>query len=199
VLLPQIATADLPHRQLLAGWRINHDRYLKPMATELVSGAWRDAAEMTDYRSERFTDMLVERATWTVDAPLQKIDETIVAGPDYIWFRFWLMGHQQVVDRYFSAERQAVGMLAPISGPFLVTERTITSVNLLLALWLQNDGRITVLNEAEFDVAVAAQIIAQEQAEYAEQRIRELTLDVSQNLFPPAMVRNFILKDSEET
>ncbi len=169
------------------------------MTIEYKSGEWQNAEQMTDYRSERFTDMLVERATWTQTAPTRTIDGTEVAAPDYIWFRFWLLGQQQIVEKYFDAERQLVGMYAPVSAPFQVTEKTIASVSLALALWLQEDGRITVLNEAEFDAAIAAQVFTPKDAAFAEQRIRELMLDIGQNLFPPAMVRNFILKGPEES
>ncbi len=169
------------------------------MTIEYTSGEWQNVEQMTDYRSERFTDMLVERATWTQTAPTHTIDGIKVAAPDYIWFRFWLLGQQQIVEKYFDADRHLVGMYAPISTPFLPTEKTISSVSLALALWLQEDGRITVLNEAEFDAAIAAQVVSPVEATYAEHRIRELMLDIGQNLFPPAMVRNFILKGPEES
>ncbi len=169
------------------------------MTFEYTSGEWHNVEQMTDYRSERFTDMLVERATWTQSASAAMIDGAIIAAPDFIWFRFWLLSQQQIVEKYFDADRQLVGMYAPISGPFQLNEQAIASTSLVLALWLQDDGRITVLNEAEFDSAIAAQILPAEAAAYAEQRIRGLMLDIGQNLFPPAMVRNFILKGPEES
>jgi predicted RNA-binding protein associated with RNAse of E/G family len=78
--------------------------------------------------------------------------------------------------------------------PFQVHERYISTTDLLLALWLDLDGRITVLNEPEFDAAVASGELDPDESEQAEARIRELTLGMSQKLFPPAMVRRFILK-----
>ena len=153
---------------------------------------------MEDYRSERFSDMFVERATWTEEAPVVQIGDVTVAAPGYIWFRFWLMDVDQVVEKYFSDDRQPVGIHVPICMPLEAYDRYIATTNLTLALWLDLDGRITVLNEPDFDVAVAQGELKTEQSEHAEFRIRDLMLGINQKLFPPVMVRRFILKREGE-
>ncbi len=164
------------------------------MPREINSGSWKSAELMEDYRAERFNDMYVERATWTAEAPEVKIGDVTVVAPGYIWFRFWLLDADQVVEKYFSADRQPVGLYTPICMPFQVHERYLSTTDLVLALWLDLDGRITVLNEPEFDAAVASGELSPAESELAETRIREFTLGMSQKLFPPAMVRRFILK-----
>ena len=43
-------------------------------STEIITnGAWQSVAQMTDYRAEWFSEMLVERATWSADAEEQFI------------------------------------------------------------------------------------------------------------------------------
>jgi predicted RNA-binding protein associated with RNAse of E/G family len=164
------------------------------MLPDFVKGEWRSAAYMTDYRSERFSDMLAERATWDAAAPVTHLDGSIIAAPGYIWFRFWLLERQQIVEKYFDAARRSVGIYVPITLPFRLADQVMSAADLSLGLWLTEDGRITVFNEAEFDAGTAGGAIDAAAAAHAEQRIRELTIEIGQNLFPPAMVRNFTLQ-----
>ena len=168
------------------------------MPREITSGSWQANQLMDDYRSERFSDMFVERATWTEDAPTVHIGDATVVAPGYIWFRFWLMEVDQVVEKYFCADRQPVGIHVPICMPLEAHDDHIATADLTLALWLDLDGRITVLNEPDFDTAVAEGDLSEAESEHAEFRIRDLTLGINQKLFPPAMVRRFILKREGE-
>lgn len=164
-------------------------------STEIITnGAWQSVAQMTDYRAEWFSEMLVERATWSPDAAEQFIGDQMIVQPGAVWLRFWLLESELMVEKYFDATGQPLGFYVPISMPLQRRVSTLRIITLVLALWIQPDERVTVLHEAEFDQAVAAGVITPVEAEQAEQRIRELTLFVVQKRFPPAMVRNFTIK-----
>ena len=166
---------------------------------EIESGVWQTSPHMVDYRVEWPGDMLVERATWTADAParplLTQSDgllETARAG--YIWFRFWLPDDEQLVERYFDSSGEPLGTYIPICMPLERRGQSFATRELLLALWISADGdRVTVLNEDAFDAAVEAGALTPVESERAELRIRELTSAVVQKLFPPALVRNFTI------
>ena len=168
------------------------------MPKEITSGSWQSDPLMDDYRSERFTDMFVERATWTEGASTVQIGDVTIAAPGYIWFRFWLLDVDQVVEKYFADDRQPVGIYVPTCMPLEARDDCIAEADLVRALWLDLDGRITVLHEGRFDSAVAEGELTSAESEHAELRIRDLTLGASQKLFPPAMVRRFILKSEGE-
>ena len=164
-------------------------------STEIITnGAWQSVAQMTDYRAEWFSEMLVERATWSPDAAEQFIGDQMIVQPGAVWLRFWLLESELMVEKYFDATGQPLGFYVPICMPLQRRVSTLRIITLVLALWIQPDERVTVLHEAEFDQAVAAGVITPVEAEQAEQRIRELTLFVVQKRFPPAMVRNFTIK-----
>ncbi|CAN5444612.1 hypothetical protein BH10CHL1_BH10CHL1_43820 [soil metagenome] len=160
----------------------------------ITNGVWETAPYMADYRAEWFSEMLVERVTWSPLAPLRWIGDHVIAGPGYVWFRFWLLENEIMVEKYFDAAGQVVGFYAAIGMPIQRRVSTLQLRTLILALWLKPDERVTVLHEDEFDQAVAAGTITPVEAEQAEFRIRELTLAIVQKRFPPAMVRNFTIK-----
>lgn len=163
------------------------------MSKYLVPGAWRKDEYRIDYRIERLSDMLIERATWRDDAPARQIGDFTVAAPGYIWFRFWLLRGEKVVEKYFKDDGQAVGMYVPICMPFFDNAHGLKTSTLILALWLARDGQVTVLNEAEFEGGAVSGAISPDEVIEAEERIRALTLETAQNLFPPAIIRNFAL------
>jgi len=185
----------------------------------IVNGAWQSAPHMIDYRAEWFSEMLVERATWSSTAPVLHLGEQslgeqslgkqvsskqsvngrgiggqVIAQPGNVWFRFWLLESELMLEKYFNAAGQVLGFYAPISLPLQRRTDTLRLITLVLGLWLQPDDRVTVLGEAEFDQAVITGAITPVEAEQAELRIRELTLAVAQKRFPPAMVRNFSIR-----
>jgi predicted RNA-binding protein associated with RNAse of E/G family len=91
---------------------------------------------------------------------------------------------------------RALGMYVRIALARHSRGRGLRAVDLLLGLWITEDARVTVLNEVEFEKAVAEGIIAPVEAEHAEQQIRELTTAIAQKRYPPALVRNLTLVDS---
>ena len=172
--------------------------FVEAMTRELVPGDWRTDEHRTDYRVERLSDLLVERATWRESAPVRHICGTTVSAPGYIWFRFWLLRDGNVVEKYFDDEGRPVGMYAPVSMPFSAGEDGLGTIDLTLALWVANDGQVIVLNEDKFDHDVRNDFITPAQAAVAEDRIREMTLETARGQFPPPIIRNFELGSEQE-
>ena len=71
--------------------------------------------------------------------------------------------------------------------------RGFSMLDLLLGLWITEEGRVTVQNEESFDRAVRRGEMTPVEAEQAELLIRELTTSTAQKRFPPPFVRNFTL------
>lgn len=165
----------------------------------IESGEWQFDETLLDYRAEWPGNMLVERATWgpntrtVTTAKLQGYEPSIIAAPNYIWFRFWLSEDDQIVERYFAPHGEPVGTFLPITMELQKQGRSFQTVALILGLWIAEDGRVTVLNEPEFDAAVASGQVNPVESERAELRIRALTGAIAQKRFPPALVRNFTI------
>lgn len=159
----------------------------------ILSGEWKTAPQLSDYRAEFVGDMLVERATWRADAPRRLLAGAQIAGPGYVWVRFWLVEREQVVEKYFDPAGRPLGFYVPVCMPFDRTRKPFAAAGLLLGLWLEQGGRLTVLDEEQFEQAVRRGRLSPLEAETAELRIRGLTAEIAQKRFPPALVRNFLL------
>ncbi len=157
----------------------------------ISSGAWQRIPHMTDYRSELLDDLLVERANWDSAAPLLHVADRAAAGPGYVWFRFWFAEGEQMIEKYFDPQRKAIGYYMPITTTWRRKDTLWSASNLVLALWLDVTGRMTVLNEQEFEQEISNNILPVDAADHAERRVRRLTLSISQKRFPPPLVRNF--------
>jgi predicted RNA-binding protein associated with RNAse of E/G family len=155
------------------------------------SGEWRSHPQMTDYRSEWLSDLLVERATWRHDADIYKLGGIEVARPQGIWFRFWLPEQQQLVDKYFNEDGSTIGLYMPITDPIQRGSKGSTATHLVLGVWLTPQGHMTVIGEELFDAAVKAGLISKQRAIHAETRIRELNAEISKERMPPTLIRNF--------
>ena len=157
----------------------------------ILNGEWQRAVELTDYRTETLTNMVVERATWAPDALERLIGDTVIARAGYVCLRFWLFDDEALVEKYYDAQGQTIGYYIPVSMPLKRRNDGIQAFSLLLALWLQPDDRITVLHEEPFELAVTNGEITPVEAEHAEYQIRELTSAMVRKHYPPALVRNF--------
>ncbi len=164
--------------------------------TFISSGAWQNVPDMTDYRTEWLTGMLVERATWQAAAPEQRIGNTVVGAPGYVWFRFWLQESEQIVEKYFDPARKAVGYYAPICASWRRRDTRLIAPSLLLGLWLDNKDRLTVMFEDLFDTAALSGDLTPVEVEHAEHRIRELNFAINRKKWPPAMVKTLQLNDA---
>lgn len=161
----------------------------------LVSGEWQQDRNLTDYRAEWLSNVLVERATWQADAPVRRLAEVVadieIAGPGYVWLRFWLRDEDQVVEKYFDADGKVIGFFVPVCMPFRQEGNHLESRTLALALWHDTEGRLTILGERDFEVGSREHVFAPIEMEHAEHRIRALTLGILNRSFPPGLVRNF--------
>lgn len=161
--------------------------------TYISSGAWQSVPDMTDYRTEWLTGMLVERATWLPGAPEQRIGNTTVGAPGFVWFRFWLQETEQIVEKYFDTDKKAVGYYAPICAAWRRRETRLIAPSLLLGLWLDANNRLTVMFEDLFDRASHSGDLTPVEVEHGEHRIRELTYAINRQKWPPTMVKNLEL------
>ena len=165
----------------------------QPLFQPFTSGDWSEHAAMTDYRAEWFNSLLVERAAWTAQAPTVELLDTVIGGPGFVWFRFWLPDLDQLVEKYFNAEGNAIGVYLPVCRPLEREDSAYSTSDLILAIWYNADKRVSVLREDEFDEGVRRQFLSSEEAERAEIRIRELTAAIFREEFPPPLVRNFAI------
>ena len=168
--------------------------FVEIMHRDMKPGQWRAVDHMVDYRVERLSEMLIERATWDDSAPSQVLCGTEIAAPGYVWFRFWVLKTEQLVQKYFDESGKVVGMYAPVSMPFVAGDDGLVATDLTLGLWILTDGHVMVLNEPEYEAAVRSGLITTDEAKEAEQRIREMTLATARGEFPPAIIRNFELE-----
>lgn len=162
-------------------------------SSTFASGVWQQAPYMVDYRSELLDDLLVERASWDRNAPEQRIAGQLIAATGFVWFRFWFAEGEQLIEKYFDTQRKPVGYFMPISTTWRRRDTHWSATDLILGLWLDVAGHMTVLNEDRFEQAVVNQSISATDVEHAEQRLRRLTLSISQRRFPPPLVRNFAI------
>jgi len=156
----------------------------------IASGEWSQSPEMLDYRSEWLSDLLVERATCADTIHSRQLGQVTVSAPGFVWFRFWLAEGEYILEKYFDTDGQPLGIYARIGMAVPHKGRGFSTLNLLLGLWITEEGRVTVLNEPEFDQAVASGEFSPVEAEHAEQQIREVTLAIAAGRFPPPIVRN---------
>jgi predicted RNA-binding protein associated with RNAse of E/G family len=168
---------------------------MRQALAQISSGEWQQNPHLTEYRSQLLDKMFVERGRWRASAPTHRLGNIVIMDPGYVWVRFWLLDGEEVVEKYFDRERNLIGFFVPICMPVQRRGASFVARTLLLGLWLQADGRLTVLGESSFEAAAASGELAPVEVEHAEFRIRALTLEINQKRYPPGMVRTFGLAD----
>jgi predicted RNA-binding protein associated with RNAse of E/G family len=158
---------------------------------EIRSGEFGDATVIQDYRFERLGEVFVERVIWGISAPPQRRGEVVVSGPGYVWFRFWLLAHDQVLERYYGEQGQLIGTQIDVCMPPTGDESGWRVRDLYLDIWVTPDGRVTLSGEASFDQAAQQGWLSQQEVEYAEEHVRRLTAGIAQGRFPPPIVRRW--------
>jgi predicted RNA-binding protein associated with RNAse of E/G family len=160
-------------------------------STEIRSGAFDDALAIRDYRFERLGDVYVERVIWgSLVSPLRRAG-VVVAGPGYVWFRFWMLSYSQVVERYYSVSGQPLGTQIDVCMPPVCDDRGYLARDLHLDIWIAPEGHVTLYGESSFDQAVRQGQLSPEEAAYAEEHVRRLTTAIAQGRFPPPIVRRW--------
>lgn len=182
---------------------------ISPGGAHLIySGQWQTLPAAHGYYAAMLGDIVAERLVWGRQAPTIQMGNLTIAGPGYIWFRFWLTSDLQVVEKYFDAQGQALGTQIDVCmppgelphglrvGPFASAEKRIdgySATDLLLDIWIAADGRVTVRNETAFEQAARNGALTAGEVHWAETRVRKLTSAIAQNRFPPALIRNWQL------
>ena len=164
--------------------------------TEIRSGDFGDAVVVQDYRFERLGEVLVERVIWGALAAPQPRGDVAVAGPGYVWFRFWALSHNQVLERYYGEQGQLIGTQIDVCMPPIGEERGWRAKDLHLDIWVTPDGRVTLSGETRFDQAVQQGQLSLQEAVYAEEHVRRLTAGIALGRFPPPLVRRWQIDPS---
>jgi predicted RNA-binding protein associated with RNAse of E/G family len=157
---------------------------------EIRSGSFADPAVVSDYRAEAIGDVLVERVIWGEGASEQRYGR-VLAAPGFIWFRFWLPRLEQIVERYYFPDGQLIGSQIDVCMPVLCDESGCRARDLILDLWLDPDGRVTLHNEEAFEEAAREGSLSPDEVKHAELHLRVLTAGIAQTRFPPPLVRNW--------
>ena len=160
---------------------------------QIKSGHLGDPAATYGYRIERLGDVVVERAIWAELSAPRHLSGVVAADSGYIWFRFWLLSAGQVVERYFTADGTPVGTQIDLCAPIVCDEGGCSAIDLVLDIWIDSIGRVTIHNEEAFEAAAVSGELSIEQAEHAETHLRELTAAIARGRFPPPLVRNWQL------
>lgn len=167
---------------------------LTPALRTIQSGEWRDDPHIADYRAEWLSGLLVERVRWREEADPRLLEGVQVGEPAGVWFRFWLPEPRQIVEKYFNAAGETIGIYMPVSDPIQLQGEQYTTLHLLLGLWLAPSGRLTVVGEDRFEDAIEQAQLSDEQVRWAEARIREITADIHRDRLPPPLIRNFSIE-----
>ena len=167
--------------------------HLDDEPTHIRSGHFGDPAATIGYRFERLGEVFVERIIWAdLPAPRRRAG-VVVADTGYVWYRFWLLPEGQVVERYFASSGVPIGTLIDLCAPIAWNETGCSALDLLLEVWIDEGGRVTVHNEDRFEKAVVGGALSAVQAELAEAHLRGLTAAIARGRFPPPLVRNWQL------
>jgi predicted RNA-binding protein associated with RNAse of E/G family len=161
------------------------------IAGEIRSGEFGDAEIVQGYRFERLGEVLVERVIWGVLAAPRRYGDVVVAGPGYVWFRFWALSHNQVLERYYGEQGQLIGTQIDVCMPPICDERGWRAKDLHLDIWMSPDGRVTLYGETSFGEAAQQGQLSPQEVEYAEEHVRRLTAGIAQGRFPPPIVRRW--------
>ncbi len=160
---------------------------------QIRSGHLGDPAATYGYRFERLGDVAVERVIWAELPAPRHLAGVVVADTGYVWYRFWLFPESQVVERYFAADGAPVGTQIDLCGPIVWADDGCSAADLVLDIWIDSGGRVTIHNEDSFEEAVVLGTLNSEQAELAEAHLRGLTAAIARGRFPPPLVRNWQL------
>jgi predicted RNA-binding protein associated with RNAse of E/G family len=158
------------------------------------SEEWAQVPGALDYTSVVLDEVLVERLVWqrgTDKLPLQLAGTRLPLGSGHIWFRFWFPAQGQLVEKYFDAQGQCLGMKIEICAALQIEGGVWTTPNLFLGVWIAPDGSVSVIKESAFEDAVAKERLSTAEAQEAEREIRRLTAGVARGRFPPPLVRNW--------
>lgn len=155
------------------------------------SGDWARWQAVRDYRSVYLGQVLVERLVWNHDPGDVRPKRRELAREGYVWFRFWLFDHGQVIERYYDSQGRLLGTHLDLCTPPKREGELWYATGLLLEIWIAPDGQVVVRNEPAFERAQRQGLLTAADAIQADRRCRELTAAIAKGRFPPALVRNW--------
>jgi uncharacterized protein len=173
--------------------RAEYMEHLDDESTQIRSGRFGDPAATYGYRFERLGEVFVERIIWAELPAPRRLAGLVVADTGYVWYRYWLLPESQVVERYFTAEGVPIGTQIDLCAPIAWDDAGCSALDLLLDIWIDAGGRVTLHNEDRFEKAVVWGALSSAQADVAEAHLRELTAAIARGRFPPPLVRNWQL------
>ena len=133
----------------------------------------------------------------TVDLPMT-IEEQIVleTGSPIVWFTFPGAWHD--IGSFHRADGTFTGFYANVITPVKIEENTWHTTDLYLDLWLSPSGDARLLDEDEFEEAVAQGCIDQPTAHRAREEAENLLDGARQGEWPPPIVKEWTLPQAQE-
>jgi predicted RNA-binding protein associated with RNAse of E/G family len=122
----------------------------------------------------------------------RRVAGKIIADRDYLAVWFIFRGRWFDVGKFYDRSNRWLGYYCDIIKPvncLLRGRRTSVITDLFLDLWISRENDYHVLDEDEFDEAVARRLIPRRVAERAEYELGLIIRLVERNQFPPAYVR----------
>jgi predicted RNA-binding protein associated with RNAse of E/G family len=117
----------------------------------------------------------------------------MAAGYEAVWFLF--KDEPFDVGRFYRPDGRWTGyyvdMLEPVRWQHSAPETLEPIVDLFLDLWIAPDGGFTVLDDDEFEEALAGGHITEAQAQLARETLARLVKSTQRGRFPPQIVKDF--------
>lgn len=148
------------------------------------------------HRSERVVVTLMERTP--MRRPLLVDGEVALeAGSPVVWFTFPGAWHD--IGRFHRADGTFTGIYANILTPVeFLDARSWRTTDLFLDVWVGRDGTVRILDEDEFDEAVARGWLTDVTAERALAEARALAELARKGAWPPPEVAGWTLERARE-
>ncbi|HEX2207057.1 MAG TPA: DUF402 domain-containing protein [Longimicrobium sp.] len=113
-------------------------------------------------------------------------------GASVVWFT-WRGGVWHDVGRFHAADGTFTGVYANVLTPVVMERSRWETTDLFLDVWMDADGRVSILDRDEFDAALAAGWIDPRTAARALAEAERLVDDARRGAWPPAEVREWTL------
>jgi uncharacterized protein len=158
-------------------------------------------------REDLFVQRLVHREASCVVTLLENtpLDSPVVIdgvrvledGSPAVWFTF--PGRWHDIGLFHLANGTPTGLYANILTPVRFHDPlTWETLDLFLDVWLDLDGRVRILDETEFEIAVANSVIDPVTAERARREAGALAAGAAAGTWPPPIVREWTLERVRE-
>jgi predicted RNA-binding protein associated with RNAse of E/G family len=113
-------------------------------------------------------------------------------GSDAVWFTFPGLWHD--IGRFHRAHGQFTGIYANILTPPVIHENGVwETTDLFLDLWLDPEGRLTVLDEDQLEEAVVKGWVSDSDARRAKREVERIERAFQTGDWPPRIVQEWTL------